>query len=336
MPLNESITVLDIQRMSTEDGPGLRTTLFLKGCSLHCGWCHNPESIDARPLIQWNAQRCIGCGSCRDICKNNALVHAEEQIWIEHSKCILCQTCVEICPSGALHLKGEPWQKEVLLKELLKDRVYFGREGGITLSGGEPLLQDEAAIWLLENIKREGVATALDTAGLVKTESLLAALEFCDLLLYDLKLYDSEQHERHTGSGNEKILANLIVAIAAAKQSGTKIWIRTPLIPEVTANAENIAALAQWLAKHSHNRVERWELCAFNNLCENKYRMLNLNWEFRGVSVLEKAQLNYLEEIASNNLKNFGASEIIVQWTGSAAVEKTEENDEESGDAIVQ
>jgi len=325
--LERPVTVLDIQRMSTEDGPGLRTTLFMKGCSLRCDWCHNPESIDSRPLIQWNSNRCIGCDSCREVCESGALarVQAEGRIKIDGSSCTLCQACVDSCPSGALHLKGEQWQREELLQELLKDRAYFGQEGGITLSGGEPLLQAEAALWLLEQIRREGLKTALDTAGLVQTKILLAALEQTDLLLYDLKIYDSEQHRKYTGSGNEQILANLVAALAEAGRSGTKVWIRTPLVPGVTDRAENIAELARWLGSYGNEQIERWELCAFNNLCENKYLMLDCEWPYRGVTQQKRAALDHLAEIARAHLSG---REIMVQWTGSAALDKNEEGGE--------
>lgn len=325
--LERPVTVLDIQRMSTEDGPGLRTTLFMKGCSLRCDWCHNPESIDSRPLIQWNSHRCIGCDSCREVCESGALVRvqAEGRIKIDGSSCTLCQACVDVCPSGALHLKGEQWQREELLQELLKDRAYFGREGGITLSGGEPLLQAEAALWLLEQIRREGLKTALDTAGLVQTGILLAALEQTDLLLYDLKICDSEQHRKYTGSGNELILANLIAALAEAGRSKTKVWIRTPLVPGVTDRAENIADLARWLGSYGNQQIERWELCAFNNLCENKYLMLDREWPYRGVKPQNRAALDSLVEIARAHLSG---REMLVQWTGSAALEKDEEGGE--------
>lgn len=319
--LARPVTVLDIQRMSTEDGPGLRTTLFMKGCSLRCDWCHNPESIDSRPLIQWNSHRCIGCDSCREVCESGALARdqAKGRITIDVGSCTLCQACVDCCPSGALHLKGEQWEREELLQELLKDRAYFGREGGITLSGGEPLLQVAATLWLLEQIRREGLKTALDTAGLVQGETLLAALEQTDLLLYDLKIYDSDRHRKYTGSGNEQILANLVAVLAEAGRSKTKIWIRTPLVPGVSDREENIADLARWLGQYGNEQIERWELCAFNNLCENKYLMLEREWTYRGVAPQTRAKLDRLVEIACAHLSG---REIMVQWTGSAALEK--------------
>lgn len=325
MLLEKPVTVLDIQRMSTEDGPGLRTTLFLKGCSLRCDWCHNPESIDSRPVVQWSSHRCIGCDTCRGICESGALIHEAERIRIDGSSCTLCFACVDACPSGALQVKGELWTGEELLQELLKDRVYFGEQGGITISGGEPLIQTEAVLWLLENIRREGLNTALDTAGLVPCESLLAALEFTDILLYDLKHYQSEVHRKLTGGGNEIIFSNLLAVLDAAPKSVTKIWIRTPLIPGATDSPENIAELGRWLGNNANNLIERWELCAFNNLCENKYRMLNREWLYSGVPLLSRRKLDSLVDIARENL---GDSQILVQWTGSAAPERKESGDQ--------
>jgi pyruvate formate lyase activating enzyme len=325
MLLTPQVTVLDIQRMSTEDGPGLRTTLFLKGCSLRCNWCHNPESIDFRPVVQWSSHRCIGCDSCQNICPNGALINEQKRIRIDRIKCKICYSCLNECPSGALQVKGELWKREELLQELLKDRAYFGETGGVTLSGGEPLLQTDAVLWLLKELRLEGLKTALDTAGYVPQENLLDALEYTDLLLYDLKLFDNEAHRKHTGAGNEKIFANLLQALERAEETRTEIWIRTPLIPDVTATADNISDLARWLGNNLTLQVKRWELCAFNNLCENKYSMLDLNWPYRKTPLMNNSELDRLVQVATAFLGN---KNITVHWTGSAANEKTGESGE--------
>ncbi|HSW57622.1 MAG TPA: glycyl-radical enzyme activating protein [Dehalococcoidales bacterium] len=316
MFLDSPVTVLDIQRMSTEDGPGLRTTLFLKGCNLRCDWCHNPESIDPRPALQWYSDQCIGCDSCRGACSSGALVHEQDRIRVDREKCSLCYSCAGICPSGALRARGKLYAREKLLPELLKDRAYFGQEGGITLSGGEPLLQ-AATLWLLKELKWEGLQTALDTAGLVPLKTLLAALDYTDLLLYDLKLIDSGRHRQYTGSGNERILSNLVEAGRVVAQKKSRLWIRTPLIPGVTANSENIAGLARFIKANLAGLVERWELCAFNNLCENKYRMLDIEWPYRKTALMAKADLENLVQIAAGLVDD---GKIKVLWTGSAAL----------------
>ncbi|MCJ7806056.1 MAG: glycyl-radical enzyme activating protein [Clostridia bacterium] len=322
MHLIPEITVLDIQRMYTEDGPGLRTTVFLKGCNLHCAWCHNPESIDARPIVQWNRVKCIGCDSCRSICENRALVRGDSGISIDGGQCVLCLACVRECPSGALRVRGERFEGPELLKELLKDRAYFGEEGGITLSGGEPLMQAEAVLWLLRELKKEGLQTALDTAGLVPMKKLFEALAYTDLLLYDIKLIDSMLHKKHTGSGNEQILENLKQVVLILNKNGQKLWIRTPIIPGATASMENIAAIGAFIAESLADTVERWELCAFNNLCKSKYDLAGLDWLYKDATLIPKAEMERLTQKAAEKVKGTG---VAVLWTGATASEAEEE-----------
>ena len=323
MHLIPEATVLDIQRMSTEDGPGLRTTVFFKGCSLQCDWCHNPESIDARPVIQWNGARCIGCDSCRGICENGALVHGENGISIDSSYCKLCLVCTRECPSGALNVKGERFKGPDLLKELLKDRAYFGEEGGITLSGGEPLLQSEMVLWLLRELKKEGLKTALDTAGHVSRKSLLEALDDTDLLLYDIKFLDSSLHKKYTGAGNEQILENLKQAALAFSRSDKKLWIRTPIIPGATDSSENIAAIGTYIAENVAGSVERWELCAFNNLCENKYRLLGKNWPYKDDALISR---NVMDQLAKKAAGQLNGTKVEMLWTGATRSDQEEGN----------
>ena len=307
-------TVLNIQRMSTEDGPGLRTTLFLKGCNLRCAWCHNPESIDARPVVQWNKVRCIGCHSCNEVCQGGALGFSDHGIFIAAEHCALCLACVEECPSGALNVKGEYFEADKLLTELLKDRAYFSEEGGVTISGGEPLLQPEAVIWLLKALKNEGLNTALDTAGLVKADLLLRALHHADLLLYDIKLMCDAEHRRHTGAGNAQILENLVKVAPFLKETGKKLWIRTPIIPGATDSKENISAIAAFLAGSVGDAAERWELCAFNNLCLHKYESLGWDWVYKDTAPVAGQVMAELLQLAASELKG---TSIEVYGTGA-------------------
>ncbi len=322
MLLKPPVNVLNIQRMSTEDGPGLRTTLFLKGCNLRCAWCHNPESIDARPVVQWNKVRCIGCRSCNDVCQNGALRLTERGIFIAAENCSLCLDCVEECPSGSLNVKGEDFEVEKLFTELLKDRAYFGEDGGVTISGGEPLLQPEAVTWLLEALKKTGINTALDTAGLVNTDLFLRALQHADLLLYDIKLMDDAEHRRHTGGGNARILDNLVKAAPFLKESGKRLWIRTPVIPGATDSKENIRAIAVFLAGPVGDAVERWELCAFNNLCLHKYESLGRDWAYKDTALVTDQAMNELLLLAASELKSSG---IELHGTGSTRSTSTSE-----------
>jgi len=292
-----TLTVLDIQRMSSEDGPGLRTTVFLKGCPLRCRWCHNPESIAPKGEVLWHAARCIACGSCGGAGPNRTFEAAEA------------------CPTGALEAKGTPWDTQKLCRELLKDRAYWGAEGGVTLSGGEPLMQ-EAALELLRLLKEQGAHVAnaafvaLDTCGLVPEARLRLALERCGLVLYDLKLAYSARHMEWTGAGNEEVLRNLQTVAIWAQSGKGRLWVRTPIIPGATDSEENIRGLGAIL-RTCGGAIERWELCSFNNLCESKYCSLGSEWEFGGVPLMARADMERLCEIAKST--NACAD---TRWTG--------------------
>ncbi|MDR0851823.1 MAG: glycyl-radical enzyme activating protein [Clostridiales Family XIII bacterium] len=292
------IRLLDIQRMSSEDGPGLRTTAFLKGCSLACTWCHNPESISMKGEVLWHRARCMGCSGCAEDCPQGGISLNEDRLTIDRSRCLGCFTCMRSCPTGAIEAKGEEISEEQLCAELLKDRAYFGADGGVTLSGGEALLQKES-ICLLRMLKESGVNTAVDTCGQIGTDTLREALPYTDVLLYDVKIADSGRHKQFTGASNELILKNLSVA-ADWTAKGGRLWIRTPIIPGATDSDENIRDIGEILAAlpKSTETIERWELCAFNNLCESKYDSLEKTWIFRNVPLIAKERMNTLAGIA--------------------------------------
>ncbi len=281
------IRYLDIQRMSSEDGPGLRTTVFFKGCSLACAWCHNPESIQKKKQVHWLSARCIGCRTCETACPTGALSFADEGVRIDRLRCEGCYACVNACPTRALEGKGLDAEPATLCRELVRDSAYFGREGGVTLSGGEALLQD-GAVELLRLLKDEGIQTAVDTCGMVFTEQLERALPLTDVLLYDLKIMDEAAHLRWTGQSNRMILRNFGVAALWAKGAG-RLWVRTPLIPGATDSMENIRAIGERI--RAVGGVERWELLAFNNLCVDKYRRLGIDWAFAKTPLITKTRM---------------------------------------------
>ena len=221
---NLKATILEIQRMSTEDGPGLRTTVFFKGCSLKCKWCHNPESIASQPQVHWIGNRCIGCNTCLEVCPENALAFAPEGNTIDRSQCTGCGVCAEECPSTALELLGQSWKLDDLYSEIIKDKTYFDKSnGGVTLGGGEPLLQSDFCKHLLIRLKENALHTAVDTCGLVSRKALDRILPHTDLLLYDLKEMNPRKHELFTGSDNHIILENLISnAIASLASYGSE------------------------------------------------------------------------------------------------------------------
>jgi len=321
-------TILEIIRMSTEDGPGIRTTVFFKGCSLNCLWCHNPESISPKPQIQWLGTSCIGCGICIETCPETALEKTEKGIIINRSICNGCGLCTEECPTTAMELLGKKWTVLDLADELVKDRAYFEPSfGGVTLSGGEAALQNDFCLSLLKELKSRGIQTALDTCGQVSQELLASLLPYVDILLYDIKEIDSEKHKKFTGAGNEKILANAVFAANYKKThiSPKTLWIRTPVIPGATDTPENIRGIGDFIHANMLGAVARWELCAFNNLCRDKYKRLGIDWPFVHTELPERSLMEELSLIVKSRV--FPS---IVCWSGSTKLEQRK-NDKLTG-----
>jgi len=303
--------VLEIQRMSTMDGPGLRTTLFLKGCSLHCRWCHNPESIEHAPQPRWTRARCLGCGACVTACPSGALSLGLEGITIQRSLCAACGACAAACPATAMEIWGYRRPVSEVFAELIRDEPFFGEDGGITVSGGEACLQAPFVRELLGRLRRAGIGTAIDTCGVCAPDQFEAACEFADLILYDLKDSDPVRHERNVGGSLERVHANFrralgMVAVPsdsgasggdraqAEKNQEKRLWVRTPIIPGMTDSEDNVRGIARFLVAEAWGRVERWELCAFNNLCSGKYRSLGRSWELVGSPLVTAAEMDAL------------------------------------------
>lgn len=224
--------VFDIARNSYVDGPGIRTTVFMKGCNLSCRWCHNPEGQKPVPELMFFRDKCDGCGLCKRICRHP-------------DACVLCGECAMACPRAARKIAGRAWKSEALLKILLKDRAYYeATGGGVTFSGGECMLQHGFLLEMLRNLKGEGVATAVDTAGAVPWERFEAVLPYADLFLYDVKCIPSALHREWTGLGNELILANLEKLFAVAPE---KVIVRVPVIPGFNATMEQMGLVADFL-----------------------------------------------------------------------------------------
>lgn len=312
--------ILEIVRMSTEDGPGIRTTVFLKGCTLRCAWCHNPESISPLPQLCWIGSRCIGCKTCLSVCTEKALELTPSGMRIARNRCTGCGACAQECPGTALELLGKIWPVDDLVKEVVKDKAYFETSGGgITVSGGDPSMQSEFVGAFLKALREKGLHTAIDTCGHCTPKALDRILPYSALVLYDMKLIDSDAHRQFTGFSNERILENLI-HVADFMRSHVHprdLWIRTPIIPGATAFDENIAGIGKWIAKHLKDVVRRWELCAFNNLCRDKYLRLDQKWAFHDESLLTDA---FMEEL-SDTARRSGVDPAIVFWSGATRLE---------------
>ncbi|QEM67832.1 glycyl-radical enzyme activating protein [Geobacter sp. FeAm09] len=233
--------VFNIQKYSISDGPGIRTTVFLKGCPARCWWCHNPESQAPEPEATVMASRCLACGECVAACPRGIIGDGKQS----PADCILCGACVEACPPGARTLAGTAMTTAQVLAVVMQDRVFYEESGGgVTFSGGEPLMQYEFLRSLLAACREQGIRTAVDTGGFAPREHLLEIAGLADLILYDLKLMDDRRHREATGLGNRLVLDNL----AALGQAHGAIWIRVPIIPGVNDDMGNLAATARLAA----------------------------------------------------------------------------------------
>ena len=311
--------ILNLQRLSTEDGPGIRTTVFFKGCPLHCAWCHNPESISIQPQTQWFAVRCIGCRTCVETCPNGCLSMTPDGLHIDLARCEACGNCVEACPTGARELLGRNMTVEQALAELLKDHAYYEKSGGgVTLSGGEPTFQPDFAEALLRGLKEQGISTALDTCGLCTRDTLERLLPYTDLVLFDLKVFDPVAHRQLTGASNRQILENLDYLREAlpGRYPAIALWIRTPLIPGATDTDANLTAIGRYLAGCLDGTLARWELCAFNNLCRDQYTRLGLQWAYAGTPLMTPTELAHCENVA----KASGLPPELVLATGATRI----------------
>ncbi len=298
--------ITKIHRLSTHDGPGLRTSIFFKGCPLRCVWCHNPETQDYLPEPEWTARKCIHCGECEKACPDGLIKIGENSFNWDRDNCIRCEACTDACPSKALVMLGAKYYSvDEIFNEIMKDSLYYQNSGGgVTFTGGEPLVYPDFIIELAKKCKEAGLNVALDTCGFVSKDKLMAVLPFVDYVFYDLKEFDNDKHVSFTGRKNEKVISNLrAIASGDTDDPGYEIWIRTPLVPGLTATEENVSRTGDFISKLSSKRITRWELLSFNNLCEDKYIKTGKTWELSNVELFGE------EEIV--NLKNIAAESVI-------------------------
>ena len=299
-------TTFSIQQFSTEDGPGIRTTVFLKGCPLRCPWCHNPEGMGVAPDLMWYDVRCIAAQQCLRACPEHALALSATGMRIDRERCTLCGECVSACPAAAFELIGKEWAPHELLTELLKDQVFYETSGGgVTFSGGEPLVQADFLCELLPLCKAAGLHVALDTCGAASSERWRRVLRWVDLVLYDLKIMDGARHKAATGASNELILDNARRLAA----HGVPLWIRTPVIPGYSADAPNIRAIGEFI-RDAVPTVQRWDLLAYTNLGRPKYHRLDLPYLLEDVALLTRTEMEALWQVAAGIVPH-------AQWSGA-------------------
>ncbi len=290
----DSSLIFNLQQFSTEDGPGIRTTVFLKGCPLRCPWCHNPEGLRPGPDLMWYDVRCLGLKDCLKACPEKALNLGPEGMQIDRGRCTLCGKCRDACPTGALEIIGRCFTPEELVSELLKDQVFYQTSGGgVTFSGGEPMMQTNFLSQILPRCKEAGVHVALDTSGAVSWERYEKILPWADLILFDLKLMDEERHRRATGLSNAMILENARRLAAAGKP----MWIRTPVIPGYTDDSENIRWIGDFI-QEALPTVQRWDLLAYTNLGQPKYHRLDLPYLLETTPLLTRSMMETLHRTA--------------------------------------
>ncbi len=258
--------VFDVKRYAINDGPGIRVTIFLKGCPLSCRWCHNPESISPKVQKMYSKNKCIGCGECVSICPVEACELTAGGIVTDNSICLRCGQCAEVCPALATEMSGHYESITELLKVIEKERPFFDQSGGgVTFSGGEPLLFPEFLAGILDACGRMQIHRTVDTSGLASTRTILEIAKRTDLFLYDLKLMDSEKHKLWTGVGNRRILQNL----ETLAKTGADIQIRIPLIKGVNCDEKNIEDTAFFINALSGPR-KAISLLPYHNLAEGK------------------------------------------------------------------
>jgi pyruvate formate lyase activating enzyme len=297
----------NVQRFSTEDGPGIRTTVFMKGCPLRCRWCHNPEGLSPRPELVWYDVRCIGTRRCLAACPAGALELTPAGMRIDRERCSPCDLCAAACPSGALEVIGRCWTPEEMLSEVVKDAAFYETSGGgVTVSGGEPAMQPDFVEPFLRLCRESGLATALDTCGHADWSVYERLLPYVDLVLFDLKMLDRERHRQATGVYPDRILANA----AAIAERGVPMWVRTPVVPGYTDDEENIGALAAFIRSRLPT-VQRWDLLAYTNLGVAKYRRLGLPYPLEDTQLPERHHMERLAAVAADG----GGPHVV--WSGA-------------------
>jgi len=286
--------IFNIQRFSIHDGPGIRTTVFMKGCPLRCPWCSNPESQDAFPNLMARDLKCTGCGACAAVCPRGAATLTEAGRRIDWSKCDQCLACVDACIYGSLSICGRYVEVSHVLDEVMADADFYENSGGgMTVSGGEALMQAEFVSELMKACREKGVHTALDTTGFSPREKLKRVLEFTDLVLFDIKHLDPLKHSEATGVGNQLILKNL-QTIAREK----RLWLRMPVIPTYNDSEEHIRAVA---ALGKSLGAEKLSLLPYHEGGRSKCSQVGKTYTFPKVRIPTDEQMRKLKDLVAGN-----------------------------------
>ncbi len=288
--------ITTIQRMSLHDGPGIRSTVFLKGCNMHCGWCHNPETLSMNAELEWIRQKCIGCNACAEVCPSGAFSLKDGKPDFQKNLCTSCFACLPVCYAEAINKIGRELTPEEVFAEVEQDFPFFSNSGGgVTISGGEPMLQPEFTKQTLELFKKAGIHTALDTNLSISWTQYEKVLPYADLVLADLKIMDDTLHQKWTGKHNTNILENIYKLDA----SGIPYFIRTPVVPGINDNDAEIQAMAEFAA--SLKNLKKYELLPYHSMASCKYTNLELENPMGKTKDLSKERLEYFQKMIDLN-----------------------------------
>jgi pyruvate formate lyase activating enzyme len=267
--IQERGVVFDIMRYCLHDGPGIRTTIFLKGCPLRCSWCHNPEGRSGGIELSFREDRCVRCGDCFEFCPNGAVRQEGDRFLPVRENCASCGTCVDHCYAGARELIGREMSVGEVFYEILKDVAFYDQSGGgVTFSGGEPLFQPRFLEAVCEACRPYGIHRAVETTGFCGSKTMQRIASVTDLFLYDLKIMDDEAHRRFTGAGNEQILRNLV----ELSQAGSEVIVRMPVLPGINDHESNLREMATFLS--TKTKVQEIHLLPFHRIGHDKSRRI--------------------------------------------------------------
>lgn len=304
--MTQTALISGIQRFSTSDGPGIRTTVFVKGCPLRCEWCHNPEMICNDNQLMYSPSKCIGCGNCVALCDEGALSFDGDAICINRKKCNGCMKCTEACFSGALHSTAKRYTVSEIIDIVIKDMSYYKlSKGGMTISGGECLAQPEFTDSLINEAKKQGISVALDTSGYSPKHILRPIAEKVDIILFDLKALCDDVHKEYTGTSNKLILANL-QDLASDSIIRSKLWIRMPMIKGVNDNYDILKRTCKYLTDIGIKRVS---LLPYHELGGAKYS---------GLGVTQRLFEPPTDEVLHKTMKMFNKAGIITDISGNS------------------
>lgn len=289
--------ITNIQKFSIHDGDGIRTTVFFKGCPLKCEWCHNPETQKFEKEMQVDREKCTGCGACAVVCPNGAIHMEEGRPILDAEVCVFCGKCTRFCPTGAREVIGQEYTVKELVKELMKDQMFYEESGGgVTLSGGEVMSMDmDYLLAVAKELKRQDVTLTIDTCGFVPYEKFQELLPYVNTFLYDVKVMDPELHKKYMGTDNALILENLV----RLAKDGARIYIRIPTVKEVNGNEENMKETIAFLQEHDIHPAQI-NLLPYHDTGSGKYRKLDMEYKGTDLHAPDKEEMEALAALFIN------------------------------------